>query len=84
MISQQKILLTGITGAVGSWIAAEALNRKFCISALMRDEKADDARERVSHVLDITGVGNYLDSVDIIKGDICEELSYVANNTKAA
>jgi nucleoside-diphosphate-sugar epimerase/putative sterol carrier protein len=84
MISQQKILLTGITGAVGSWIAAEALKRKFRISALMRDEKVGDARERVRQVLDIAGTGDHLDSVNIIEGDICEELSGVADNTKVA
>ena len=82
MISKQKILLTGMTGTVGSWIAVEALSRGHNILALMRDENAEDARKRLNNVLDITGAGNHYDSIDILKGDICEDMSDVAENAK--
>ena len=80
MIDQQKILLTGITGAVGSWIAAEALSRGHNILALMRDENIEDARERLRKALDIADAGNHCATIDILKGDVCENLSGIAEN----
>lgn len=80
MKNTDNILLTGITGAVGSWIAAEALNRGHNISALMRDDNTEDAKERIRFVLDTVAAVGYLDSIDIVKGDICKDLPCFAGD----
>lgn len=84
MISTDKILLTGVTGTVGNWIAAEALRCGKRVLAIMRDENIAAAGERLKSVLDIAGAGDHIDGVDIIKGDICEDLSDTADNLKTA
>lgn len=83
MIEHQKILFTGITDAVGSWIAGEALGRGHSILAIMRDDNAEDAAGRLGNALDIAGSSNYNGRVDILKGDVGKDLSPIAENPKA-
>ena len=81
MLKTETILLTGITGAVGSWIAREALRRGLQILALVRDETDSAARIRVRSVLDIMGAGDLNENVEIVRGDICVKELGVDNCT---
>jgi nucleoside-diphosphate-sugar epimerase/putative sterol carrier protein len=74
MTKKHKIIFTGITGAVGSWIAAEALKRGHTILAIMRDKNPENARERIGDILNITDIDKYYDNIDVIKGNICDDL----------
>ena len=74
--------MTGITSAVGSWLAAEALHRNFRILALVRDENIETAKERVRQALIISDAGEHFDKVDVIKGDISSSLADIAGNSK--
>jgi nucleoside-diphosphate-sugar epimerase len=70
MLKTDRILLTGITGAVGSWIAREALERGCSILALVRDKKDSAAREKTAGVLKTVGAEKYVNNVDLIRGNI--------------
>jgi thioester reductase-like protein len=72
VLETDRILLTGITGSLGSWIAGEMLKRGLRILALVRDKTASAAEARVKSVLDIVGAGDLQRNVDIVRGDICE------------
>lgn len=84
MRQTDKILLTGITGTVGSWLAAEALNSGKSVLAIMRGKDEAAARERLRSVLYIAGALDHIDHVDIIRADICEDMSGIADNLKTA
>lgn len=79
MLKTDKILLTGITGSLGSWIAGEALKRGLRIAALVRDKTDSAAKARVKSALDIVGAGDLQRNVDIVRGDICEDRLGVAD-----
>jgi len=70
MLKTDRILLTGMTGAVGSWIAREALERGCCVLALVRGKTDSAARERTTAVLKTVGAEKYLNNVDLIRGNI--------------
>jgi len=82
MKTRHNILLTGITGAVGGWIAAEALSRGHRILAIIRGGDAADAMVRIGQAVGIAGVRNAADGVEAIKGDICEDSFGVTDETK--
>jgi nucleoside-diphosphate-sugar epimerase len=84
MIKNHKILFTGITGAVGSWIAGEALSRGHGILAIMRDDEIEDAGVRVHDALDIAGSRKHLGNIEIVKGDVSEDMSPIAETPKSA
>lgn len=78
-----RILLTGITGCVGSWLAREALLRGYRIAALVRGESQAEAQARVRTVLDITGAGHLYANVDIVRGDIVTNDCGLSGQTEA-
>lgn len=66
------IFLTGITGTVGSWLAAEGLRRGGRVLALVRDVPAAQARARVSHALAAAGAPAAGAEVELVPGDLCQ------------
>lgn len=68
-----KILLTGITGAVGSWLASEALKRDIKIAAIVRGGDIG----RIKRVLDSTDCRKGFDKIEIIDADICDDLTCI-------
>lgn len=64
------IFLTGITGSVGAWVAAEALRRGYRITALVRGSDPPAARRRVESVLATAGASDLADRVEILAGDV--------------
>lgn len=67
------ILLTGITGSVGAWLAGEALRHGRRVIALMRGSDPAEARWRLDTVLTTVGLSELSDRVSIVLGDIEQE-----------
>jgi thioester reductase-like protein len=51
----ETVLLTGITGNLGSWLAVEMLKRGTKVLALMRDVNSKDVNRRLDRVLGEAG-----------------------------
>ncbi|MHC4720614.1 MAG: SDR family oxidoreductase [Planctomycetota bacterium] len=71
--TKDTVLLTGITGNLGSWLAVEMLRQGKNVLALMRDQNSKDAPGRLDRILDIAGGRNLKDNIEIIHGDICKK-----------
>jgi thioester reductase-like protein len=67
-----RVLLTGATGVLGSWVLAEALRKGHQPIALMRDADVVTARQRLATVLDLAGMSGGEDRVEIVLGDSSE------------
>ena len=78
------ILLTGITGSLGGWLAKEALSRGIPVLALVRDASADGARRRVAAALETAGAADFSRGVEIVLGDICQEGLGLAPSSRRA
>jgi thioester reductase-like protein len=64
-----RVLLTGATGIMGSWVFGEALRRGYEPVILMRDASAGGARERVRTVLHHVNMSHAIDRVHILQSD---------------
>jgi thioester reductase-like protein/predicted lipid carrier protein YhbT len=73
MSRTQRVLLTGITGSVGSWIARKALLDGKRLLAVVRADSDAAARSRVRAALNVVGVGDLAGQVEVMRGDICLE-----------
>ena len=71
--TKDTVLLTGITGNLGSWLAVEMLRQGKQVLALMRDQNSEAATKRLDWILDITGGRELKGNIEIVRGDICEE-----------
>jgi nucleoside-diphosphate-sugar epimerase len=80
--TKDTILLTGVTGNLGSWLAVEMLRNGNKILALMRDQNSKSAERRLNHILDIAGGRELRDNIEIIHGNICEKMLGLGPNTK--
>lgn len=73
MTHRATVLLTGITGSIGSWVARTILEDGGRIVALVRADTASVATARVRSALTIVGADRYTDRVRAVCGDICDE-----------
>lgn len=80
--TKDTILLTGITGNLGSWLAVEMLRYGKKVLALMRDQNSKDATKRLNRILDIAGGGDLKDDIEIIHGDISKKGLGLKANSK--
>lgn len=72
--TSHSIFLTGVTGAAGGWLAAEALRRGLRVAALVRGGSSRHAWGRVEHSLAAAGVDAALArTVELIPGDLCAD-----------
>lgn len=67
---QPTIFLTGITGSLGSFLAAQALRSGDRVVALVRGDTVSDAQQRVRQALSLPGAEDLADSVQIVCGDL--------------
>ncbi|MGA1980379.1 MAG: SDR family oxidoreductase [Sedimentisphaerales bacterium] len=81
--TKDTVLLTGITGNLGSWLAVELLRHGKKILALMRDQNSKDAARRLNRILDIAGGRELKDNIEIIHGDICKKELGLESDTKS-
>ncbi len=80
--TKDTVLLTGITGNLGSWLAVELLRQGKKVLALMRDQNSKDATRRLNRILDIAGGRDLKDNIEIIHGDICKKELGLKSNAK--
>src|SRR4030042_910700 len=80
--TKDTVLMTGITGNLGSWLAVELLRHGKKVLALMRDRNGKDAARRLNRILDIAGGRDLKDNIEIIHGDICEKGLGLKSNAK--
>jgi len=70
---KDTVLLTGITGSLGSWLAVEMMRHGTRVLALMRDPNSTDAARRLDRILAITGGSDLKANIEIVQGDISQE-----------
>ena len=73
MLRTKRILLTGITGSVGSWIARKALIAGSEVLAVVKADSDVAASSRVKAALDVVCAGDFFGNVEVLRGDICLE-----------
>jgi len=71
-VSPSGVFLTGITGALGSWLACKAVRAGWDVTALARGDDDGAARERVRAALDVAGAAELASQVRVVRGDLCE------------
>jgi len=70
--AKNSIFLTGITGALGSWLAGEALAAGTQVVALVRAGSEAEARDRLSATFATVGIEHLSSTVGIALGDLGE------------
>lgn len=69
----EAVLITGATGTIGSWIAAEALTRGMRVLTMVRGDEPHLARRRVLTALATAGAPPAARKVEVVLGDLCQE-----------
>ncbi len=72
MTTHETVLLTGITGSVGSWVARTILEDGGRIVAIVRANTSSAAALRVRAALAVVGAQEHTDHVHAVCGDICD------------
>ncbi len=72
MSQRDTVLITGVTGSIGSWMARTLLESGRSVIALTRADTPGAARTRVLEVLRVVGVGDCEGYVGVLPGDICD------------
>jgi thioester reductase-like protein/predicted lipid carrier protein YhbT len=73
MSHTKRVLLTGITGSIGSWIARKILLAGNELLAVVRADSDAAADSRVKAALNVVGAGDLFRNVEVMRGDICLE-----------
>lgn len=73
MSQHDTILITGVTGSIGSWMARTLLESGRSVVALARADTPDAARARALGALRVVGAGDYTDHVAVLHGDVCDD-----------
>jgi thioester reductase-like protein len=77
-MTKPRVLITGATGILGSWVLAEALWRGWRPVVLMRDASLEKARGRLAAVLRLVGEDASIDAIDVVHGDTRQPLLGIA------
>ena len=73
MSARETILITGVTGSIGSWMARVVLESGRSVVALGRADAHATAGTRAHRALTVVGAGRYADRVEVVQGDVCDE-----------
>jgi len=68
-----SILMTGITGSLGSVLAGRILRSGHRIRAVVREQSRLKAIARTKQILDIVGASYNDQNLEVILGDVCQE-----------
>lgn len=68
-----SILITGITGTLGSVLAGRILGSGHRVKAVVRGQSRAIALARTKQIPDIAGTTYNHENLEVIRGDICEE-----------
>ncbi len=71
MRAHETVLLTGITGSIGSWVAETILEYGGGIIAIVRAGTPYAAAARVRSALAVVGADKHADRIHVVCGDIC-------------
>ena len=71
-MTQETVLLTGATGALGSWLTCEALRRGLRVVAISRDRTLRDARRRLDRAIDIADANAPREHIHVVLGDVLQ------------
>ncbi len=71
--AHETVLLTGITGSIGSWVAKTILEDGGEIIAIVRAGTPSAAGVRAREALAVVGAAGHTDRVHAICGDICDD-----------
>ena len=63
-------MITGATGALGSWLTCEALRRGLEVVALLREPSLQDARRRLDGILDKVDPKTARAGLQVVQGDV--------------
>src|SRR5512138_1080296 len=72
MTTYETVLLTGITGSVGSWVARTILEDGGRIVAIVRANTSSAAALRARAALAVVGAQEHADRVHAVCGDVCD------------
>lgn len=72
MTDHETVLLTGITGSIGSWLAGVILEDGGRLVAIVRADTEPAAAARVRNALAVVGADEHADRVRAVCGDICD------------
>ena len=67
------VLVTGVTGSIGSWVTRKFLSNGWSVCALVRGDNPSAAAARAHRALEIAGAAEHASQIDVIHGDICRE-----------
>jgi len=74
-----SILMTGITGSLGSVLAGRILRSGHSIRAVVREQNRVKAIARTKQILDIVGTSYNDQNLEVILGDVCQENLGISN-----
>ena len=73
MTSNGTVLVTGVTGSIGSWVTRKFLDEGWSVIALVRGNERSTAAARAHQALEIVGAANHANHVNVIQGDLCRK-----------
>ncbi len=71
--SVKNLLVSGITGSVGSWIGRQALQNGACLTVLVREDGNNHLVDRVRNTLSVIGCEGAMDSIHVFPADISQD-----------
>lgn len=69
-MASERVLITGATGILGSFVLAKALEEGYRPVVLMRDQSVAEARHRLQRVLALTGSPEEAGAIEVIRSDV--------------
>ena len=73
MISNGTVLVTGVTGSIGSWVTRKFLDNGWKVIALVRGDSPSAAAARAHRALEIAGAADLANQMKVIHANICHE-----------
>jgi len=70
MATDGTVLVTGVTGSIGSWVARTILDSGRDVLALTRADTENAARARTDQALKVVGTESYPGRLEVVRGDI--------------
>lgn len=67
------VLVTGVTGSIGSWVTRKFLDNSWSVIALVRGDNPSAAAARAHRALEIAGAADHANPIDVIHGDMCRK-----------
>jgi thioester reductase-like protein/predicted lipid carrier protein YhbT len=73
MSTEETVLVTGVTGSIGSWVARTILDRRRHVLALTRADTEDAGHARTENALKVVGTSVHPGRLAVVCGDLCDD-----------